>query len=285
MWWLLRVIAGIFGIAAAILDLLRSEVGTERQRWETSFNQTEAEVIKYQQILNEQLAVAQQIYDFKKLTNLHFASIKVADSTHKLMHDAYKTLDAMGRAIVYAAKQRDGLVARRRHAKFWETGKIDAEIQSLYKLRNEILIPDKDRVKAERTRLHEEVKRLNNQTAQLRDMIRERCGRKGDEWYQALMARTQIRQQNKEREKLGLPPLPIPQSNLRLTAEHEAGIVDWYDSNRAFGFILSDIQGDKLHVSKKNLINVTTLRKGDRVEFIRKPGKEKGPWAAHVKKI
>lgn len=285
MWWIIGfIIAGIFGIAQAILDALRSEVAVERQRWETSFQQTEAEVIKYQRLLDTQIATAQWTYDFAKLSELHFASQRVADATHGLLNDAWKTLDAMGRAIVSAAQQRKILEQRKQTAWPWEAGKLEAEIQSLHKLRDDILLPDKDRVKAERDRLHAERERLNQQTGMLRDMIRDRCGPQGREWYNALIARTEIRQINRERAKQGLTPLPMPGTQPRQLEARIGGTVKWYDSAKGFGFIAPDSGGPDVHVSQKNLQGIASLRQGDRVEFVAKQG-GKGPWAASVTRV
>lgn len=285
MWWILGLlIAGIFGVAQLILDSLRSEVAVERQRWETSFKQTEAEVLKYQRLLDEQLVVAQWTRDFAKLSDLHHASQRVADATHGLLGDARKTLDAMGRAIVNAAQQRKVLEQRKRGAWFWEAGQLEKEIQSLHTLRDEILVPDKDRVKAERDHLHQEVTRLNQQTAMLRDMIRDRCGPQGREWYDALMQRTEIRRLNRDRVKQGLAPIPLPNSRPRQLETRIRGSVKWYDRNKGFGFITPDNGGSDVHVSRSNLQGATFLQQGERVEFVVKQG-DRGPWAASVRRV
>jgi len=286
MWWIIGlVIAGIFGIAQAILDSLRKEVSVERQRWETSYRQVEQEVLKYQRLLDQELRAVQHIYDFKKLTELHYASFQVANSTHDLFNDAWKTLDAMGRAIVNAAKQRKILEQRKRNAWPWERSQYEREIQSLHKLRDEILIPDKDRVKADRNRLLSEVQRLNKQTAMLRDMIRDRCGSQGVDWYNSRMERTRIRQLNRERAKQGLSPLPLPAEKPRLESKVR-GTVKWYDRNRGYGFIALDNGGPDVYVNRKNLSGIAYLNESDRVEFVIRPGsKGQSDWAANVIKL
>lgn len=285
MWWIIGlIIAGIVGIANAILESLRKEVAVERQRWETTYHQVEAQVRQYQQLLDEQLYTAQYTYEFSKLTNLHHASMRVADATHTLFDDARRTLDAMGRAIVSAAQQRKQLEQRKRGAWFWETGRLESEIQSLHKLRDEILVPDKDKVKSERDHLLQEIRQLNQQTAALRDLIRDRCGPQGVAWYNALVERTQVRQLNRERAKKGLAPLPVPSSNKPRQLETRVqGTVKWYDASRGFGFITVDGSGQEVHVGQKNLQGVTSLQQGDRVAFVIRQG-NKGPWAAKVAK-
>lgn len=286
MWWIIgAIIAGIFGIAQAILDSLRKEVAVERQRWETSYRQVEQEVLKQQRIIEQELRQAQSEHSFQKLFTLYQASRKVADMTHGLLGDARKTLDAMGRAIVGAAQQRKGLEQRKKST--WnpfESSQLEKEIQALHKLRDEILIPDKNRVKADRDRISNEVTRLNQQTALLRDTIRDRCGVKGRQWYDSLMKRTEIRQINDERQKKGLPPLPIPSSKPKQIESRVKGIVKWYNTKDGYGFITPNSGSKDVYVSKKNLQGVSYLKEGDRVEFVIRLG-NKGPWAANVRKM
>lgn len=285
MWWIVGLaIVGIFGIAQVILDSLREEVARERKQWEESYQTLEAEVRQYQRLLDQKLKVTQSAYNCQELIDLHHVSTKAANSTYSLLEGSRKTLDAMGRAIVNAAKQRKQLERRKRNAWPWEAAKLEKEIRSLHKLRDEILIPDKDKVKAQRNRLLGEVRRLNKQTAQLRDMIRDHCGSQGVAWYNALMKRTEIRRENRERAKAGLPPLPLPSSRSRLPESRVRGKVKWYDRTKGFGFIIPDTGQQDVYVGQKNLQGISYLNKGDRVEFVIRKG-AKGPWAAKVVKL
>lgn len=284
MWWLLGiVIAGIIGIAKAILDSLQAEVAVERQRWEATYKQKEAEIRQYQYQIDQLLRAAQNSYNFKQLTDLHQASRRAADSTHGIFKDAQKTLDAMGRAIVSAAQQRHTLEQRKRDAWLWDRGNLEREIMSLHKLRDEILIPDKNKVKADRDRLKAEVDRLNIQTGQLRDMIGVRCGAQGKAWYDALQERTRIRQENEQRARIGLQPLPLPSAKPKQIENRVRGVVKWYDQNKQYGFITTN-SGKDIHVSRSNLDGITFLQQGEHVEFVIREG-NRGSYAARVVKL
>jgi cold shock CspA family protein len=286
MWWIIGLaIVGIFGIAQAILESLRKEVARERQQWEESYQKLEAEVKYYQKLLDQKLRVAQTSYNFEELTNLHYVSTKAANSTYKMLKGSRKTLAAMGRAIVDAAKQRKKLERKKRRTILWEAARIEKEIQSLHKLRDDILTPDKNRVKAQRDKLKREVDRLNKQTGELRDMIRDRCGARGRAWYNALMERTAIRKRNEKRAKRGLSPLPMPNSQRHLPETRVRGKVKFFDRKKEFGFIIPDSGGKDVHVHKSNLQGRSYLKKGDRVEFVIRKGKVGRTWAANVIKL
>lgn len=274
MWWLIGlIIAGIYSIAQSILDSLRQEVAVERLKWESSYKKVEQEVLSQQRALNYELQKAQDERSFERLRNLHTSSRKIADTTYGVLNDARKTLEAMGRAIVTAAQQRE-LLEKRRHSTWnpFESSQLEKEIQGLLKLRNEILVPDKNTVKADKDRIYQEVVRLNQQTAELRDMIKNRCGIKGARWYADLMDRT-------ERRRLGLPiqqPQPRIESKIR-------GVVKFYDSKKGFGFITAS-NGTDVHVGQSNLKNTSMLNQGDQVEFYIRDG-DKGKWAADVTRL
>jgi hypothetical protein len=103
---------------------------------------------------------------------LHRTSAELADHTYKNLNGARKTLDAMGNAIVETAQKRKEFEQRKRQAPNQEREQLEKEILSLHKLRDEILIPDKDKVKGERDQLLAKVQTLNKQTAELRDKIK-----------------------------------------------------------------------------------------------------------------
>lgn len=255
MWWVIGfVIGGIIGIANEILKSLQKEVAVERKRWEDSYQQTLQEVRKQQSYIEKQIKTNQNILKYKELSVLHSASIKIADTTYNLLQGARKTLDAMGRAIVNTAKQRKHLEQRKRQASFWGKGDLEKQIVSLQKLRDQILIPDKDKVKTQRDRLSSEVKKLNKQTAELRDL------------------KEIIRKQNKE----------IKEYNH--LESYVNGVVKWYDQNRGFGFISYNLGKSEIYFNQKQIQGESFLNEGDQVRFVIKKGNDK-PWAKGVGKI
>ena len=170
MWWALRVISGIFGAAQDILDALRKEAAKERKQWEDDYKERETAILKMQKNIDAELKKRKM--DVNQLRKLHRTSAELADHTHKNLEGARKTLEAMGNAIVNTAVRRKELEDRKRLAPVREREAIEKEIQSLHKLRDAVLTPDKDKVKGERDQLLAKVRMLNMQTGQLRDQIK-----------------------------------------------------------------------------------------------------------------
>lgn len=171
MWWIVGlVISGLFGIAQGILETLQKEVAVERKRWEDSYYQFQSLVEEQNRVIEQKIQTNRNHLTYKEVSALYHSSIKAADRTYALLQDCRKTLDAMGNAIVQAARQRKELEARKRNAWPWEKNGLEKQIRSLHLLRDDILIPDKNKVKFQRDTLLGEVRRLNRQTAELRDM-------------------------------------------------------------------------------------------------------------------
>lgn len=267
IWWVVAAAIGVLGIANAILNRLKESAAVERERWHREYEQLEREVIRYEKQIASRVQQAQRTVDFHQLTQLHFESMKTADHAYRLLSDARTALNAIGIAIRDAGREKNRLIAEKR--KTWnplKKSQLEQEISALIELRNH-LFPDKDALKAQRNRFHNQVKRLNAQTHALKIAIRDRCGPQGRDWYNRLERRTELREQ-------GL----LPESR-RVT-----GKVKWYDKRKGFGFIEPSDGGQDVHVGHKNLQGINSLQTGDTVEFSIRFG-EKGPWALKVTKI
>lgn len=170
-WWVKVAIIGIFGIANGFLEALRREVARERQQWEADYNRLEALVLQYQRDISQERRKSKKATDIARLTVLHRSSRQLADQTYQTLEGARRTLDAMGNTIVQIAQSRKELELRKRSAPFHQKPELEKEIMSLHKLRDEILIPDKDKVKAQRDHLSAQLRMLNMETGHLRDEI------------------------------------------------------------------------------------------------------------------
>ncbi len=185
-WWLVPV--ATVGAAAAIWAIFDREARDARNQWERDWKRVQRSVEDHRRNIQRNLNRAQTSYDFHLLVDLHFSSFRVADHAYSSLRDARKSLDAMGKMLVQAKHRKNELIQKKRAAPFEERQQIQAEIDILTELRDDIF-PDKDAVKQQRDELHSELKRLNNQTHQLKIAIRDRCGYKGRDWYNRLEER------------------------------------------------------------------------------------------------
>ena len=166
-----------------------------------------------------------------------------------MLNDSRETLDAMGNAIVNAAKQRKILQQKKREVSFSEKSKIQEEIDGLHELRDDVLIPDKDIVKEQRDSLLRKVRELNKQTAQLRDL------------------KANLRSKQRQHRK-------------SIKQERCIGSVIFYDKKKQFGFIKTDSCDSDVYVNRKQLRNIDKLKTGDSVSFFLMIGDK--PWASQV---
>jgi len=247
LWWIAEFI--LYGIAYSILQDLQYEVAAKRERWENLYESLEREVEEQQDLLEEEIERTEKYVSFKQISLLHSQSIELADRVYSLLEDSRETLNAMGNAIVNAAKQRKILQQKKREASYSEKASIQEEIDGLIELRDDILIPDKDTVKEQRNSLLRKVKELNKQTAQLREL---KNGLRSEERQN----RTKTRQ-------------------IRCH-----GSVKFYDRKKHFGFIKTDSCNSDVYVNVKQLRNVEILNKGDHVTFILMSSDK--PWASQV---
>lgn len=245
LWWLAELI--LIGIANSILRDLQYEVASKRERWENQYEELEQEVVAQQLVLEDEIFSAQEDVSFHEIRALHSQSVELADRVYSLLGDSRETLDAMGNAIVDAAKQRKILQQRRKEVAYGDRQSIQDEIEGLIELRDDILIPDKDTVKEQRNSLLQKVQSLNKQTAMLRDMKEE------------------IRLEEKETKK---------------KKRRATGVVKFYNSEKQFGFIKSDSSERDVYVNVKQLQNTNSLKAGDHVTFVIMSGEK--PWASQV---
>jgi len=173
MWWVVNLaLSGIVGVAKVILEGLRREAARERQEWERKYREYEQTVRRQQQEIAKELRKRQTAIDIARLRNLHHASVTLADQVHLSLTGARKTLDALGQTIVKIAIERKNLEDKKRSAPNHERSRLQDEIMSLHLLRDDVLTPDKDKVKTQRDTLLFQVKELNMQSAQLRDVLK-----------------------------------------------------------------------------------------------------------------
>ncbi|MDL1971575.1 MAG: hypothetical protein LWW94_11565 [Candidatus Desulfofervidaceae bacterium] len=95
-------------------------------------------------------------------------------------------------------EQRTILQKRLDEAKRNKNFKVVHETIEELKIINELrknTFDERDKIKKQMNNLLAEVRRLNHQTRMLKELIRDKCGVKGKEWYKRLENRTKIKKQ------------------------------------------------------------------------------------------
>jgi hypothetical protein len=185
MWWL-AIPIGFLGLKL-IYEAASEDERQARQRWENKRQEVAYSVAQHQRSISRHLRQAQGGYDFHHYVDLHFASMQAADAAYQLLNDARSCLRD-GRH----AEQKDTLEMKLQAAKQARNRALfDSmleELKIVTALRKSIF-DDRDKVRAQREALLQEVQTLNEQTRQLKVCIRDRCGPKGADWFYRLEAR------------------------------------------------------------------------------------------------
>lgn len=192
-WW---AIPAAIGLAKFIYDLFDEKAREARSNWEQEHARVELTVEEHTRKIGDNLAAAQQSYEFHFLSDLHFSSQQVAANAYSLLEDARTCLEALGRMLVETAKKRDELKCQLDDTRDWNARRtIFQQLDELKGLANNVRA-DKDTVKSQRDYLRSEVSRLNQYTRQLKLAIRDRCGQGGRLWFDRLEQRTAARRQS-----------------------------------------------------------------------------------------
>jgi len=194
MWWLIPI--GIAVGLKLIYDSVSDNERAARRNWQEKRKDVERSIEEHRANIGKHLDQAQSSYDFHFLTDLHFSSHKVADSAYRLLKDARCSRNGLGKMIMKSKEQRTSLENQLKSAR---TNNRQAEINDIInqlKLVNDLrrnLFDDNDTLKSQVQDFMNEVKRLNAQTARLKEAIRDRCGQRGIDWYNRLEERKRLR--------------------------------------------------------------------------------------------
>jgi len=193
MWWLAVPAVGA-GIVV-VYQWLKREAGESRRRFEDRYESVSREVTDHNKVLKQHLRQAQKSVDFHLLTSVHFSSWKVADTVHSSLRDARKSSACLREAMGNLRQARDECKTRL-DAHPRPTGAAREEILGEMAGLRDAMIALSEDLRSVHTRvdhLSGQVSTLNMQTRELKEAIRDRCGSRGREWYQALNERAESR--------------------------------------------------------------------------------------------
>ncbi len=187
MWWLIPIGIGI--LVKAVYDSATEEEVLARREWESKKDEVKQKVVDHRKALEEHLKSAKQKCDFHELTNVHFSSMMVGNLAHANLKNAQSSLDGIGKMLISAKEKRDVLYKQIFEEKNDNKRKLlNEEFDCIGELRAS-LFNDKDKIKAQRDEIKDELKRINQQTHELKVLIKDRCGSKGLEWYNKIEAK------------------------------------------------------------------------------------------------
>lgn len=185
MWWLIPI--GVVGVGLKLLyDSVSDDEFEARERWENKRIEVEKTIEEHQENIDIHLQQSQSSYDFYFLNELHYSSVKVSNVAYQLLDDSRTSFRGINK-ILKEAKERKKLLQSKldKYKKEKNYNKID-EIKKELKMVNDLrrnVFDDRDKLELQKDSFLQEVQRLNHQTRELKELIRDRCGSKGEDWY------------------------------------------------------------------------------------------------------
>ncbi|MEI6706064.1 MAG: hypothetical protein WCK96_02895 [Methylococcales bacterium] len=195
MLWLIPVGIGVIGFGLKLLsDIVSEDEYRARSNWQAKRVEVEKSLSDHQANIETHINRAQHSYDYHFLTNLHYSSQQVANAAYKLLDDAKKSLSGINKMLVSAKQQREQLQQTLETARANKDKALIHDTIEQLKMVNELrksVFEDRDNIQQEKDSLLAELQKLNNRTRELKDLIKNRCGSKGSDWYYRLEARKQ----------------------------------------------------------------------------------------------
>jgi uncharacterized membrane-anchored protein YhcB (DUF1043 family) len=186
MWFVIPIV-GL--VVAGIVALVSEEEASARRTWDDKYQGAKDEVEGLRRDIENHLCETRNEYDFYVLNEYYYSSFRFADNAYKLLEDSRTSLVSIRRMIDSAngkrreiSKRLEGTMNRK------ERAENIGELRNLTEFRDS-LQKDLNIVLAQKQDFAAEVKRLNQQTANLKIAMREHCGSKGRDWFASLQQR------------------------------------------------------------------------------------------------
>jgi len=184
-WWDIIVPIGI-----SLINVVLSKKEQEaRKAWENKRDEVNKQVDDCNEKIQDYLSKKNQNYSYHELISLHHSSFLAANEAHTLLVDANTSIDAIGKILIAAKEKRTAIENKLRETKgLIEKEKLYEDLKIIQDLRKNAFT-ENDKIKLQSKDLLAKVKHLNNQTRELKIMIRDNCGELGKNWYHNLTVR------------------------------------------------------------------------------------------------
>lgn len=189
--WLIAI--GIGVVLTGLISGLNSSAGQARANWNRKYESVQKSIEWHRENIASHISNAQQIYDYHRLVELHYSSVKIADEAYSLLQNVTTTIFSINKTL-HESKINIGDLVRKRSVTLdkQERETITNEIQEIKDFRHK-LFSERDELVAQKENFLSEVRKFNNQTHMLKERIRDNTGQKGRDWYSRLESRKQLR--------------------------------------------------------------------------------------------
>jgi len=138
MFWVLAPVA-LVGVVAAIAAAVSDNENEARRRCQAKYTEVERTVEEHCENIEQHIQAAQTSYDFAFLVDLHYSSMRVADSAYSLLKDARSSITSMSNILEEVSEKKNELKAEMATASRAEKATLLQEVRSLNKFKSSVL--------------------------------------------------------------------------------------------------------------------------------------------------
>lgn len=185
---MLQVLAATALVGAAILYRLDAKTKSEHERWERKRGQLRRESAQQRARIQTALKNTAEYQEYKKYIEMHHASKQTADQAFELYASTKKVLNGLYEQLKLSGKEIAVLKQKRQNA----VGTEKKQLHEMLKQQRDVHAQITEAIashKADREGFLQELRALNEATAQLKQYIRLNTGKPGREWFARLEQR------------------------------------------------------------------------------------------------
>lgn len=185
---MLNIIVGAVVIGGLALALLDSETRNQHDLWQRKQGQLRRETAHQRERLQHAMQHSQDYQAYKQYIEMHYASVQTANQAFSLYQSAKHVLNSLYEQLKISGEKIQHLKAQRQHQTARELHATKHLLQQQYEIHKQIKIAI-EQYRNQKNEYFNEVQKLNEATAQLKQYIRFNTGKAGREWYQRLELR------------------------------------------------------------------------------------------------
>ncbi len=177
------------GAASVALLWLANEADKKKKNWEKNYQQHKDDIEAFNDIIESKIKSANSYIDFEEYIKLHYQSFSVANEKKLLLDDERDSIKAIGQTIMMLKTNKIDIEKNILQEKdSIKLNNLKEELRSVKSTRK-ILFDDQDTLKNQRNSLSGTLKKFNENTRQLKFIIRDNTGERGLNWYKRLESR------------------------------------------------------------------------------------------------
>lgn len=185
---MLHIALGAVVIGGVVLALLDNETRQQHEQFQRKESQVRRETA--QQRANIQAAIARKsaYQEYRQYIEMHYASVQTANQAYELYAAAKYVIAQLHNQLKISGEKIGHLKQQRLHASGTMRQMLKQNLDLQYNIHHE-LKQAIEAYKQQKSLHYQEMKKLNEATAALKDYIRHRTGEAGQAWYDRLQQR------------------------------------------------------------------------------------------------